>query len=161
MILPLPDTDCERVVRDLLAYMSVEEKAGQLAIVHAPDPSDRAETDRFTRAIREGRVTAVESVAIGTDWTFDPALSIPRDGRWGRTYEGYSEGPEIAGRLGAAYTIGLQGDPARHFFPAGSIIATAKHMVADGGTANGRDQGDALVNEAELRDIHWAPYVPT
>ena len=62
MILPLPDTDCERVVRDLLAYMSVEEKAGQLAIVHAPDPSDRAETDRFTRAIREGRVTAVEGV---------------------------------------------------------------------------------------------------
>ena len=108
-----------------------------------------------------GRVTAVETAAIGTDWTFAPALSIPRDDRWGRTYEGFSETPDIAGRMGAAYTLGLQGNPAGDFFPAGSIIATAKHMVADGGTQNGRDQGDAVVSEAELRDIHWEPYVPT
>lgn len=108
-----------------------------------------------------GRVTAVESAAIGTDWTFAPALSIPRDDRWGRTYEGYSEDPGLAGVLGAAYTKGLQGDPKGKFFPAGSIIATAKHFVADGGTQNGRDQGDAVVPEKELRDIHFAPYVPT
>lgn len=108
-----------------------------------------------------GRVTAVESAAIGTDWTFAPALSIPRDDRWGRTYEGFSEDPKIAGTLGAAYTKGLQGDPKGKFFPAGSIIATAKHFVADGGTQNGRDQGDAVVPEGELRDIHFAPYVPT
>lgn len=108
-----------------------------------------------------GRVTAVESVAIGTDWTFAPALSIPRDDRWGRTYEGYSEGPDIAGAMGAALVEGLQGEAGGAFFPGGSVIATAKHMVADGGTASGRDQGDAQVSEAELRDIHWAPYVPT
>lgn len=95
-----------------------------------------------------GRVTAVESAAIGTDWTFAPALSIPRDDRWGRTYEGFSEDPKIAGILGAAYTKGLQGDPKGKFFPAGSIIATAKHFVADGGTQNGRDQGDAVVPRA-------------
>ncbi|ANU07218.1 glycoside hydrolase family 3 protein [Paraurantiacibacter namhicola] len=110
---------------------------------------------------RIGRVTAIETAAIGTDWTFAPALSIPRDDRWGRTYEGYSEGPEIAGRMGASLTLGLQGDPAGDFFPSGSIIATAKHMVADGGTAGGRDQGDAQVSEDVLRDIHWAPYAPT
>ena len=63
MIHTLPDRDCERVVADLLAYMSVEEKAGQLALVRAPDPQDRAETERFARAIREGRVTAVAGVA--------------------------------------------------------------------------------------------------
>ncbi|WP_271079558.1 glycoside hydrolase family 3 protein [Aurantiacibacter sp. MUD61] len=108
-----------------------------------------------------GRVTAVETAAIGTDWTFAPALSIPRDDRWGRSYEGYSEEPVIAGELGASYTLGLQGDPQGDFFPAGSIIATAKHMVADGGTENGRDQGDAVVSEDELREIHWEPYVPT
>ncbi len=107
-----------------------------------------------------GRVTAIETAAIGTDWTFAPALSIPRDDRWGRTYEGYSETPEIAGRLGAAYVEGLQGRVSGDFFPEGSIIATAKHMVADGGTANGRDQGDAQISERDLREIHWAPYVP-
>lgn len=113
--------------------------------------------------VEVGRVTAVESAAIGTDWTFAPALSIPRDDRWGRTYEGYAEDPAIAGTLGAAYTTGLQGDPKKQgdFFKAGSIIATAKHFVADGGTRNGRDQGDAEVSEKELRDIHFAPYVAT
>ncbi|MCA0909696.1 glycoside hydrolase family 3 C-terminal domain-containing protein [Qipengyuania gaetbuli] len=57
-----PDSDCERVVSDLLAYMTVEEKAGQLAVVQAPDPQDRAETEAFARAIRDGRVTAVEGI---------------------------------------------------------------------------------------------------
>lgn len=108
-----------------------------------------------------GRVTAVETAAIGTGWTFAPAVSVPRDDRWGRTYEGYSEDPALAGRMAAGLTLGLQGDPQGKFFPAGSIIATAKHFVADGGTANGRDQGDAQVTEEVLRDIHFAPYVPT
>lgn len=108
-----------------------------------------------------GRVTAVESAAIGTDWTFAPAVSVARDDRWGRTYESYSEDPDIAGRMGAALTIGLQGDPkkAESFFPTGSIIATVKHFIADGGTENGRDQGDAKVSEKELREIHMPPYV--
>src|SRR5690606_40112115 len=30
----------------------------------------------------------------------------------------------------------------------------------DGGTENGVDQGDAKISEAELRDIHGAPYGP-
>lgn len=113
--------------------------------------------------VEVGRITAIESAAIGTDWTFAPALSVPRDDRWGRTYEGYSESPVVAGVLGAAYTKGLQGDPKEKgdYFKAGSIIATAKHFVADGGTQNGRDQGDAVVSEKELRETHFAPYVPT
>jgi beta-glucosidase len=31
----------------------------------------------------------------GFDWAFGPTLTVPRDDRWGRTYEGYSEDPEI------------------------------------------------------------------
>ena len=108
-----------------------------------------------------GRVTAVETSAIGVDWTFAPALSVPQDDRWGRTYEGFSERPERTGSLASAFVKGLQGDPKGKFFPDGSIIATAKHFVADGGTENGRDQGNALVSETTLRDTHFAPYVPT
>src|SRR5690606_22729190 len=33
-------------------------------------------------------------------------------------------------------------------------------FLGDGGTDNGRDQGDTTVTEAELRDIHAAGYVP-
>ena len=63
MIHNLPDPGCERVVSDLLSYMTTAEKAGQLAIVAAPDPQDRGETEAFSRALREGLVTAVEGVA--------------------------------------------------------------------------------------------------
>ena len=63
MIHSMPDPDGERVVSDLLAYMTTEEKAGQLAIVSAPDPQDRAEVERFTHALRSGRVTAVEGTS--------------------------------------------------------------------------------------------------
>ncbi|MFB7881410.1 glycoside hydrolase family 3 protein [Brevundimonas diminuta] len=110
-----------------------------------------------------GRVTAVETAAMGSDWTFAPALSIPRDDRWGRTYEGFSEDPRIAGPLAAAYVEGLQGSPAsdESFFAPGSIIATAKHYIADGGTQDGRDQGDAVMSEDDLRAIHFPPYVDT
>ena len=62
MIHSMPDPDGERVVSDLLAYMTTEEKAGQLTIVSAPDPQDRAEVERFTQALRSGRVTAVEGI---------------------------------------------------------------------------------------------------
>ncbi len=108
-----------------------------------------------------GRITAVETAAMGVDWTFAPAVSIPRDDRWGRSYEGFAEEPKIAGRLAAAYTEGLQGKAgdAKDFFKPGSIIATVKHFIADGGTQNGRDQGDAVVSEQDLRTIHYPPYI--
>ena len=35
-----------------------------------------------------------------------------------------------------------------------------KHWVGDGGTSEGIEQGDTRVNEAELRRLHVAPYLP-
>ena len=40
------------------------------------------------------------------------------------------------------------------------VIASTKHFLADGGTTDGRDQGDRKATETELRDIHAAGYVP-
>ena len=39
-----------------------------------------------------------------------------------------------------------------------TILACAKHYLADGGTAGGRDQGDAQLDEATLRAIHLPGY---
>src|ERR1017187_429688 len=36
------------------------------------------------------RVTAQEVRATGINWVFAPCVAVPRDDRWGRTYEGYS-----------------------------------------------------------------------
>ena len=57
----------------------------------------------------EGRATALEILATGLDWTFAPTLAVVRNDRWGRTYEAFSENPELVAELGAAAVRGLQG----------------------------------------------------
>ncbi len=107
------------------------------------------------------RVTARELSVSGHDWTFAPTLAAPRDDRWGRTYEGFSESPEIIASYSASIVDGLQGRYGSDgFMGEGRVISAAKHFLADGGTENGADQGDALISEAELRDIHGAGYIP-
>ena len=41
------------------------------------------------------RITALEMRASGVQWTFAPCVTVPRDERWGRIYEGFSEDPKI------------------------------------------------------------------
>ncbi len=107
------------------------------------------------------RVTARELIVSGHDWTFAPTLAVPRDDRWGRTYEGFSESPEITKTYADRIVYGLQGRPdSDNFMGPERVISAAKHFLADGGTENGADQGDAKISEAELRDIHGAGYIP-
>ena len=116
------------------------------------------------------RVTSEEVRATGVNWTFAPCVAVPRDERWGRTYEGFGEAPELARTLGEAAVRGLQrddlGDPL-------SVLACAKHYVGDGGTTIGTagfanpqgkrllDQGDTQLSEADLRKIHLQGYIST
>ncbi|MEQ8176928.1 MAG: exo 1,3/1,4-beta-D-glucan glucohydrolase [Amphiplicatus sp.] len=109
---------------------------------------------------RIGEATAREIVATGIEWTFAPTLAVVRDDRWGRSYEAYSESPEIVAAYGAAIVEGLQGAPGGEgFLGSGRVIATAKHFIGDGGTNLGVDQGDNLASEEELAAIHGAGYV--
>jgi beta-glucosidase len=125
---------------------------------------------------RVGRISALEIAATGVRWNFAPAVSVARDIRWGRSYESYSQNPDIVSELGAAYTRGLQGpelsDPS-------AVLASVKHFVGDGGTtwdSSGSypwvkgwwvrqgdtwhiDQGVCDADEATLRRVHLAPYV--
>jgi beta-glucosidase len=105
-----------------------------------------------------GEATALEVAVTGIDWVFAPTLAVVRNDRWGRTYEGYSEDPEIVKAYAGEVVIGLQGDDADRFGPA-HVIATAKHFIGDGGTQNGTDQGNTVVSETELRDIHAQGYL--
>ena len=106
------------------------------------------------------RVTATELSVSGHDWTFAPTLAVPRDDRWGRTYEGFSEDPEIVAAYAPRVVRGLQGEVGTDgFMGEGRVIPSAKHFIGDGGTQGGVDQGDAVITEAELRDIHGAGYV--
>jgi beta-glucosidase len=126
---------------------------------------------RNPRLVEEiARVTAAEVRATGIQWTFAPCVAVVRDERWGRTYESFSEDPQLVATLGEAAVRGLQGpsldDPLR-------VLGCAKHFVGDGGTAWGTgmpsrdapggrfplDQGDVRLGEAELRRLHLPGYV--
>jgi len=104
-------------------------------------------------------VTATETAASGFDWAFGPAVSVPQDDRWGRTFEGYSERPEITAEYAAAYVKGLQGAPGTTRIQDGKVAASAKHYLADGGTKDGIDQGDALITEQQMIELHAPGYV--
>lgn len=108
---------------------------------------------------RIGAATAAEISASGIEWTFAPTLAAPQDLRWGRTYEGYSSDPAIIAAYARAMTLGLQGPlVAGKPLDAQRVAATAKHFLADGGTSDGRDQGDAQISEAELVAKHAQGY---
>ena len=111
---------------------------------------------------RIGHATAIEIEVTGIDWNFSPTVAVAQDDRWGRTYESYSENPDLVAKLGAALVEGLQGrkgDP--DFLGDGHVIATAKHFFGDGGTANGVDQGEVNGDIEELIALHGRPYPAT
>lgn len=129
---------------------------------------------------RCARITAKELLATGVYWDFAPAVSVPQDIRWGRTYEGYSDQTEVVVELSRATLRGLQNvDGEAPLVHEHAVLASVKHFVADGGTTWGSspraawiererseidrfyqiDQGDAQIDEATLRSVHLAPYV--
>jgi beta-glucosidase len=103
------------------------------------------------------RITAVEVAATGMHWAFAPCVTVPQDERWGRTYEGFGESPQLVAELGVAAVRGLQGSTVGAPRP---VIASVKHYVGDGGTTGGVDRGDTRVDEATLRAVHLAGYGP-
>ncbi len=114
---------------------------------------------------RIAKLTAVEVAATGIDWTFSPCVTVPQDIRWGRTYEGFSENPELTAEMGKAAVLGYQGSDLKDPL---SIVACAKHFLGDGGTTwqTGDnkyiiDRGDTRIDEERLRQIHLKPYIAT
>lgn len=106
-----------------------------------------------------GWATAREIAATGLDWDFSPTVAVARNDRWGRTYESWSEDPEIVRAYAGKMVEGLQGaGGSEEFLTNTHVIATSKHFIGDGGTFDGVDQGWNKASEKELRDIHGAGY---
>ena len=104
-----------------------------------------------------GEAIALEVLSTGVAWTFAPTIAVPQDYRWGRTYEGFSEDPILVSKLGKAFILGLQGE-GDSFLDNNHVIATAKHFIGDGGTFEGVDQGNTIISEKGLRELHGYPY---
>jgi beta-glucosidase len=102
---------------------------------------------------RIARVTAREVLATGVDWTFAPNLAVARNINWGRTYESFSENPDIVTSFASNIVDGLQGD-----LGTDSVMVSLKHWVGDGGATNGISQGETTLGRNELEQTHIKPF---
>nr|XP_018686615.1 PREDICTED: uncharacterized protein LOC103997551 isoform X1 [Musa acuminata subsp. malaccensis]XP_018686616.1 PREDICTED: uncharacterized protein LOC103997551 isoform X1 [Musa acuminata subsp. malaccensis]XP_018686617.1 PREDICTED: uncharacterized protein LOC103997551 isoform X1 [Musa acuminata subsp. malaccensis] len=114
---------------------------------------------------RIGAATALEVRATGIPYVFAPCIAVCRDPRWGRCYESYSEDHNIVQQM-TEIIPGLQGDvPAKYRkgvpYVSGKekVAACAKHYVGDGGTHNGINENNTIVNRADLLSIHMPAYL--
>ncbi|KAL5767870.1 hypothetical protein ACOSP7_014459 [Xanthoceras sorbifolium] len=113
---------------------------------------------------RIGAATALEVRATGIPYVFAPCIAVCRDPRWGRCYESYSEDHKIVQAM-TEIIPGLQGD-----IPAGSrkgvpfvsgktkVAACAKHYVGDGGTTEGINENNTVIDRHGLLSIHMPAY---
>ncbi|HWD94177.1 MAG TPA: glycoside hydrolase family 3 N-terminal domain-containing protein [Verrucomicrobiae bacterium] len=116
-----------------------------LGAAHDPALVERAE-----------RVVAQEILGTGIQWAFAPCVAVAQNERWGRTYESFGDSPDLVSPLGVAAVRGLQ---TGGLGGSEAVLACVKHFIGDGGTENGKDQGNDVCDEATLRKLFLPPYV--
>ena len=100
---------------------------------------------------RTAREAAREGAAEGLAMTFAPMLDVSRDPRWGRTAEGPGEDAWLNVRIAQAKVRGFQGTD---LASADAMAACAKHFVAYGPVAAGREYAEVDISERTLREVH-------
>jgi beta-glucosidase len=117
-------------------------------------PIPLAEAGAFDPALWEktARYAAAEAAAAGIHVNFSPMVDVARDPRWGRIAEGPGEDPYVASAFSAAKVRGMQGTGLS------GLAATAKHFVAYGAVAAGREYAEVDVSERALAKIYLPPF---
>jgi beta-glucosidase len=85
-----------------------------------------------------------ETRAQGYRQVYAPDVDIPRDPRWGRTQETYSEDPYLNGVMGSEYVKGIQ----KH-----DVASTVKHYTGYGVGEGGLNLAPGHFGEREVREV--------
>lgn len=104
---------------------------------------------------KTARISAIESVANGINWTFSPMIDISRDARWGRIMESSGEDTYLTGQVAIAKVKGYQGDDLSDQL---TIAATAKHFAGYGLAEAGRDYNTVNIGENVLHNVVLPPF---
>ncbi len=101
---------------------------------------------------RIGTSPAREARALGYTNVYSPILDLPRDPRWGRVVETYSEDPYLTAELGRVQVQAMQ---------ANHVVSTVKHFAVYSVPKGGRDgtaRTDPEVTTRELEMIYLRPF---
>ncbi|WP_447948701.1 glycoside hydrolase family 3 N-terminal domain-containing protein [Microbacterium maritypicum] len=109
-------------------------------------------TRRFAEVVRR------EYLAVGIRTALHPQIDLATEPRWARASGTFGQSAEVTGRLGVAYTLGLQGDE----LGAESVSAMAKHFPGGGPQLDGEDPhfsyGREQVYPGGRFDLHLQPF---
>jgi beta-glucosidase len=95
----------------------------------------------------------------GVNWGFSPTIAVTHNFQWGRTYETLGSVPEDIVEYSQNYVFGHQAIDFRKGCIRG-ILATTKHLVGDGATFDGIDEGNVHVaNLNNFLDVNLLGYM--
>jgi len=117
-----------------------------------PAQVGQASTWNVDLIARIGRVTGRETKALGHTNVYSPILDLPRDPRWGRAIEAYSEDPFLTSHLGVAMIRAIQAE---------GVASSPKHYCIYSVPKGGRDgdvRTDPHESSREVEDIFMAPW---
>jgi beta-glucosidase len=117
-------------------------------------PSQLGVASAWDRALVDdiGHITGKEARILGYTNVYSPILDLPRDPRWGRTVEAYSEDPYLTAELGRHQVRAIQ---AEH------VVSTPKHFAVYSVPKGGRDgtaRTDPEITPRELEMIYLPPF---
>jgi beta-glucosidase len=109
-----------------------------------PVPMARGASFDLDLELRIGDAIGDETLASGNNMMLAPAINILRHPAWGRAQETYGEDPFLLGRMGSAFTVGVQ-----HFVP-----ACVKHYAANNIEAQRATKISHIVDEQTLQEMY-------
>ncbi|NLH24505.1 MAG: beta-glucosidase, partial [Bacteroidales bacterium] len=87
-----------------------------------------------------------------------PVLDMGPQPAWPRQWEGYGEDPYLASEIGREVVMGMQGTDPNHIGRE-NISACLKHYMGYGVPFNGLDRTPAIINEQDMREKQFAPFL--
>jgi beta-glucosidase len=125
---------------------------GQTGVTQLPAGVSLAATWDTSLATAYGQVVGAEERAKGATVNLGPTVNIDRDPRWGRSFEAYTEDPDLNAALAVADIDGVQSQ---------GVLSQVKHFaVYNQETSRNTPADDAIVSERAIHEIYlpafWA-----